>query len=249
MEKKAINSDAPRNYWKDKINRTFWVKELVAYLNKDPRDISENEFNNNGLRSVLKHCGESLFKALIEAFPEKGIKAWEMDRTPRGFFEDAQNRIAAVKWLCEIKLAKEGKSKNPRDVIGDDFYNNRLTGLLAHHYVFSPFKAISEAYPGQGIKEWEMGTAPMGFYEEKQNRIAAVRWLCEEKLALDGQPKDPRQLTGDDFTNNRMAGLLANYYDSSPFKAVSEAYPELGLNKVDMKNKPHHSNKKKTASL
>ena len=89
----------------------------------------------------------------------------------------------------------------------------------------------------------------MGFYEEKQNRIAAVRWLCEEKLALDGKPKDPRQLIGDDFTNNRMAGLLANYYDSSPFKAVSEAYPELGLNEVDMKNKPHHSNKKKTASL
>ena len=236
LERTAILAGAPRSYWDDEINRTFWVKELVAHLNKDPRNLSEDNFNDNGLRSILRHCNESVFIAVTEAYPEKNIKAWEMARSPSGFFEAAQNRIVAVKWLCETKLAKGGKPKDPRDLIGDDFYNNRLNGLLDYHYGFSPFKAVSEAYPEQGIKEWEMATAPMGFYEEKQNRIAAVRWLCEVKLAKDGKPKDPRELKSDDFVDNRLGGLLEKWYNSSPFLAVEEAYPELNLNKQDMQH-------------
>ena|GEM_PF-1875520 len=246
VEQNAILSKAPKGYWTDGINRTFWVKELVACLNKDPRDLSTDDLEDNGLRSIRRYCDESVFKAVTEAYPEKGIKAWEMATTPMRFFNATQNRIAAVKWLCETKLAKSGKPKDPRSLICDDFKNNRLGGLIQYpHYCFSTFKAASEAYPEQGINEWEMATTPMSFYEETENRIAAVRWLCEVKLAKDGKAKNPRELKTDDFIDNRLGGLLACRYESSPFLAVSEAYPELNLIKDDMTHQKGYQNKKK----
>ena len=39
-----------------------------------------------------------------------------------------------------------------KEELGDEFYNNRLSGLLQYHYDCSPFKAVSEAYPEKGIK-------------------------------------------------------------------------------------------------
>jgi len=225
FEAGAVKPRAPNGYWSDKKNRVYWAKELVSFLGKDPKDMVQNDFSDNGLVSVIDRYGGSPFKAVSEAYPEEKIKEWEMSVTPNNFLNKPENRIAAVRWLCE-KLGKD-----PRDLIVDDFDANRLGGLIYNQCEGSPFKAVSEAFPGLGIKAWEMSMTPMGFFEKKENRVAAVKWLAE-KLN-----KDPRDLAIDDFRSNRLRGLIDHYQDS-PFEAVSEAFPGLGIKAWEMLTTP-----------
>ena len=226
FEAGAVKPRAPNGYWSDKKNRVYWAKELVSFLGKDPKDMVQNDFSDNGLVSVIDRYGGSPFKAVSEAYPEEKIKEWEMSVTPNNFLNKPENRIAAVRWLCE-KLGKD-----PRDLIVDDFDANRLGGLIYNQCEGSPFKAVSEAFPGLGIKAWEMSMTPMGFFEKKENRVAAVKWLAE-KLN-----KEPRDLTKDVFLCNRLTGLLYYHYNNSPFAAVSEAFSELGIKAWEMLTTP-----------
>jgi len=195
--------------WKDRNVRVTVVKKLVELLDKDPRDLTYRDFIKNRLSGLFPLYEGSPYNAIKEAFPKKDIKLWEMARTPRRFYNSKKNRVAAVKWL--VKKLK----KDPRDLIGEDFNKNRLGGLI-DYYGGSPYKAVKEAFPELGIKPWEMAMTPMGFYDTKENRIAAVKWLIE-RLG-----KKPRDLTQDDFCKNRLKGLLAKC-NGSPYEAVKEA--------------------------
>jgi len=197
--------------WKDKINRIAVVRNFVEIIGKDPRDLTQGDFRGNRLGGLLGKCyNGSSYKAVKEAFPEMDIKPWEMKKTPYGTFDIKENRVAAVKWLVE-KLKKD-----PGDLTGEDFHNNRLGGLLSNHYNDSSYKAVEEAFP-EYIKPWEMKKTPDGIFDIKENRVAAVKRLVEK------QNKDPRDLIQEDFHNNRLGGLLKNHYNNSPYEAVKEA--------------------------
>ncbi len=139
-------------------------------------------------------------------------------------WKDVSDRVTVVKMLIE-KLKKD-----PRDLTKEDFEKNRLWGLICHHYGNSPYEAVNEAYPELNIKPWEMIQTPRGFYEKKENRIAAVKWLVE-KLN-----KDPRDLTVEDFNKNRLRGVLP-YYDDSPYEAVKEAGLVTEADEKQMRNR------------
>jgi len=132
----------------------------------------------------------------------------------------------------------EKLKKDPRDLTVEDFNKNRLQGLIHHHYGGSPYAAVNEAYPELNIKPWEMAITPMKFFHDKENRIAAVKWLVE-KLK-----KDPRDLTVEDFNKNRLRGVLP-YYGNSPYAAVNEAYPELNIKPWEMIQTPRGFYEKK----
>ncbi|MCK4319654.1 hypothetical protein KAW38_03730 [Candidatus Micrarchaeota archaeon] len=202
----------PRYSWKKPEVKRKAVKILLRVLEKDPRDITTNDFKDNRLRGLsAHHCNDSPYLAVKEIYPE--IKEWEMKTTPKSFFDTKENRITATGWLIE-KL-----NKNPRDITQKDFIDNRLSGLLYHHYKGSPYLAIRDAYPD--IKEWEMVFSPNFFYKKKENRITAIRWLIE-KLN-----KDPRDIILKDFIDNRLSGLLTEYYGNSQYLAIREAHPEI----------------------
>jgi len=204
-------STTPRDFYEEKENRVKAVKWLVKKLGKDPRDITQEDFESNRLRGLLPYYSGSPHKAVSEAFPEFDIKPWEMIVTPRGFYEEKENRVAAVKWLVK-KL-----DKDLRNVTQEDFHSNRLGGLLNAHYSDSPYEAVSKAFPKLKIKPWEMKETPNRFYKKKENRVKAVKWLVEN---LD---KDPRDITVEDFYFNRLGGLLSHQYSNSPYKALLEA--------------------------
>jgi len=199
-----------RGFFDKKENRVVAVKWLVEKLKKDPRDLTGEDFYENRLVGLLNHYyNSSPYEAVKETFPELDIKAWEMVKTPNGFYNIKENGVAAVKWLVE-KLKKD-----PRDLTGEDFYENRLGGLSVY-YNGSPYKAVKEAFPEMNIKPWEMAITLMGFYKKKENRIEAVKWLVEKT------GKDPRNLTQNDFKKNRLRGLLP-FYNYSPYEALKEA--------------------------
>ena len=123
-------------------------------------------------------------------------------------------REEAVRFLVEKVLKKD-----PRDITQEDFYSNRLGGLLPNYYNGSPYAALKDA--GYDFHPWEMCGTPKAFYESKDNRIAAVRWL------VDKLKKDPRDITAEDFRSKRLGGLFTEYYHSSPHEALIEAGYEI----------------------
>jgi hypothetical protein len=135
-----------------------------------------------------------------------------MVRTPQKVYGSEKNRLAAITWLVE-KLGKE-----PRDITQEDFYSNRLCGLLTDHYDGSPYDALKAA--GYALVPWEMLRTPDQFYKPIENRIAAIKWLvCKVEKA-------PCDILLEDFRSNRLGGLLANYYGDIPYHALKEAgYP------------------------
>ena len=214
--------------WKNKTNRIAVVRNLMRIIDKDPRDLTQNDFKKNKLEGLsVYYYKSSPYKAVKEAFPEKNIQPWEMKITPNKFFDEKKNRIAAVRWLVIEKLKKD-----PRDLTADDFYDNRLTGLF-EFYDSSQYKAVIEAFPEMDIKPWEMARIPAKFYEEEGNRVAAVKRFVEKIK------KDPRDLTADDFNSNKLGGLFVGYYDNSPYKAVKEAFPEKNIQPWEMKITPN----------
>jgi hypothetical protein len=138
-----------------------------------------------------------------------------------------QVQITAIRYTVNCVLAK-----NPRDMVGEDFENNKLCGLLSDYYNGSIFDIASKAFPEFDIRPWEMKVTPNGFYKHRNNRGDAVKWL------VDKVKKDPRDLTEGDFIQNRLGGLLSNYFNFSPYGAVSETYPELKIKPWEMLTTP-----------
>lgn len=129
---------APQGLYDSKENRVAATKWLIAKLQKDPRELSQEDFNSRLLAGLLSHYySNSPHAALTEAGYQ--INPWEMQKTPMGFYELEENRVAAVKWLVQ-KLQKD-----PRGITQEDFYSNRLSGLLTKYYLSSPYEALLEA--------------------------------------------------------------------------------------------------------
>ncbi len=131
------------------------TKCLFWKLKKDPREITSDDFKNNGLSGLLtrKEYKDSPYLVLVEAgyaYSETEIKEqnggfrtdklypWEMVSAPQGFYKKPENRIAATKWLM-WKLKKE-----PREITAGDFNNNGLRGV-SNYYKGSPYLALLEA--------------------------------------------------------------------------------------------------------
>lgn len=201
----------PNGFYSSKENRIKAIKWLIEKLNKDLRDIVSNDFPDNRLGGLLHYYNGSPYLAIKDVHPE--IKEWEMKTTPYSFYDKKENRIKAIKWLIK-KL-----NKDPRDITQKDFEDNRLNGLLSGYYKNSPYLAIRDAY--SEIKEWEMITTPRSFFDKKENRIKAIKWMIE-KLN-----KNPRDVTGDDFRDNRLGRPLRYHYYNILYLAVKEAYPEI----------------------
>ncbi|MDO8339527.1 MAG: hypothetical protein Q7T16_02620 [Candidatus Burarchaeum sp.] len=148
----------------------------------------------------------------------------------------AQNPDAKAESVRQLVVALK---KDPRDLEFNDFHFNYLSGLISNYYNGSVYAAVSDAFPELNILPWELMQTPRGFYESKENRIAAVKWLVE-KLG-----KDPRDITVEDFHSNRLGGLLLRNYNDSPYAAVSEAFPELNIHPWEMLSTPRGFNESK----
>jgi hypothetical protein len=150
---------------------------------------------------------------------------------PTTIYRNPENRAAATRWLA-WRMA--GKGKTPKEITSDDFEDNGLSGLLATHYNYSPHLALVEAgyayseeealehaltmrFDAEKIYPWEMSKSPMGLYEKRENRVAAIRWLAWKM-----KDKEPRDIIAGDFDSNGLRGLMPYYHDS-PFEALLDA--------------------------
>ena len=214
----------PMGTFQSKKTRIRAVKWLVKKLNKNPREISQNDFYDNGLLGLIKfyHNGSS-YSALKEA-GLVDFERWEMNNAPKDTFKFKKDRIRAVHWLVK-KL-----NKNLREITQEDFLNNDLSTLIGYYHNGSPYLALKEAGLAK-FEPWEMKITPKNTFTNKKNRIKALNQFVN-KLN-----KNPREITKEDFYKNDLGSLVYYCYNNSPYLALKEA--GFVSKPGDMKHKPH----------
>ena len=131
------------------------------------------------------------------------------------------NAIKVTKWLIEEKL-KLTDEEIKEQLSVNLFRDNSLCGMLRSCFDDSPYKVINSTYPNK-FKEWEFKSVPMNFWI-KEKGIEATKWLIEEKLKLtDEEIKE--QLSTNLFKDNRLDSMLDTCFNSSPYQAINETYP------------------------
>ena len=176
-------------------------------LKKNYKKMTTDDFHNNRLNAMLAiYYHDSAYEALIDAGYQ--LEPWELPMSPTYFFTERENRVRALLWLVN----KTGK--DPRDMAQNDFKSNGLDGLLTDYYEGSPYRAMRAA--GYKMHPWEMLRAPQHTFQSCRRRIGAAKWLVQ-KLN-----KPARDIVGDEFTANCLAGLLA-YHKGSPYRTFLEA--------------------------
>ena len=224
-------------YWQNVdncIKATRWlIEDKLKLTHKQLKEqLSQEMFVDNGLGGMLNYCfNSSPINAIELAYPNT-FKPWEFQRVNKGYWQDINNGIKATRWLIEDKL-KLTDEELKEQLSSKLFINNGLKSMLEHCFDSSPIKAVQLTYPNK-FKSWEFNQVPKGYWDNKQNRIDAVRWLIEEKLNLtDKELKE--QLSQKLFMDNRLGGMLYLCFDNSPFKAIEMAYPGK-FKKEDFKN-------------
>lgn len=217
------------NYWADinnAIEATKWLIEEKLQLNEEQlkEELCVNMFFDNRLKGMLLICFDgSPYKAVASAYPERNYMPWDFKRVPSSYW-NKDTGVLAVKWLVETKL-QLNEDELKEQLSQKLFKDNGLNGMLNRCFDFSPYKAISTAYPEKDYKPWEFNICPMGYWDDINNGIAAIKWLIEKKLKLsDYELRNSLSLKL--FDDNNLSGMLNVCFDSSPYKAICAAYPE-----------------------
>lgn len=186
--------------------RSAAVRFLVEkVLHKDPREVTDRDFRENMLSGMLSNSRTCIYTALQDAgyrFPP-----WEMENCPKCVYKAKKYRVQITRWVVR------DSHMDACDVRTADFKSRGQQYMLGKYYGGSAYAALIEA--GYRVQPWEMGKAPNGFYKVEENRIAAIRWLA---MVCGTREPGTRE-----FEKHGLRGLLVNYYDEVPRKALAAA--------------------------
>ncbi|MDE1851280.1 MAG: hypothetical protein KGH69_01145 [Candidatus Micrarchaeota archaeon] len=203
--------------WRNPEARREAVRFLVdEVLEVEPRMIKTGDFGNNMLRQLLnKYFGHSAYKAIDFAFPELGIKPWEMPyvRAPANTFADQEARRDAYVWL--ERMAGKDWSR----ITAKDFQEWGLWGPFVRYWGSSPFKAACEAHPELDVQRDKMERQPRGYRADAEGNREKIRRMVERS------GKDPRLITKYDFHSygEGLGTIFVHDYNGSAFRALLDA--------------------------
>lgn len=223
--------EAPTKIWHEKENRIKAMDWLINTKLKWTREDIINNYNNqilidNDLGGLLSEGGQGSSFKLLNEFMEGEFNPWELksSMSSLGYWEKKENRVFAIRYLIENILGWD-EEQIKKHLNQEIFSNNNLGGLIAsRHYKGSPYKALEEAYPNKYLP-WELSCVPIGFWESKDNRISATKWLFETNLNWsieDIKSNISQQI----FKDYGLLGLLSKY-EGRLYKVISEAYPQI----------------------
>jgi hypothetical protein len=204
-----------------------YLIETRLNLNRDQilSNISKEFILSNKLWTPCKlYFGKSAVKYLMDLYPNKYI-AFELtnSRIPQSYWCDRENRVQAIRWLFEEKLQwslDEIKEYFNRSLLK----NYGLATLMSYYH--SSFDVINEIHPNE-IHPWElkMSAVSPSYWDEKKNRILAIKWLIKERLKFTHE-EVVNFLTLENFYDNRLSTLICNCYNKSITNAVTEAFED-----------------------
>jgi len=218
----------PNGYWDLRENRVdymLWLGSTLGYTK--PAD-----WYRVGKKDFQKHYGggllnsqyrDSIADAVRDFRPDFDWVPWMFVRTPRGYWDVAENRIAYLRWL-EKRLDIDSPDGWYR-VTKNTFAQHHGRGLLRIAYGDSVSTAVVELHPDYSWKPWLFAESPQKFWRSSQNRLRYLRWLGK-RLGYQ-TAEDWYAVTQARFSENKGRGLLATYYHDSPQEAVAELFPEM----------------------
>lgn len=165
----------------------------------------------------------------------KDILEGKVNKFPAGVWVNKNSKEISRKlviWLIEEHLQlTDTQIKN--QISYNFFAKYKLRTMLYKIYNNSPYAMLNDIYPGR-FKPWELRHASVMLWQDPKNRIAATKWLIEDKLKFtDDVLKD--ELSTKLFKDNGLNGMLSQVYNHSPFKAIDEAYPNK-FHRYDFRN-------------
>ena len=119
-----------------------------------------------------------------------------------------------------------------------DFIDCGLDGLLQKPYQGKIHFLAFELYPELGIRPWQLSSTPKNYFEKKENRVAAIRWVAsmlrkkpeeynpEEKMVAQLRKADMEMMTlGDWRAWNRLT-------EKDPLALTSCDLKKFGIEKI-----------------
>lgn len=193
-------------------------------------------------RLRLKQIKEERRKRFLNISKEETIQLWyerrrgERKKFPDKFLQNKNHRAYLIQAAVEEFRSETGKRYPTLDYLA----KNKLGALINWYYGDSPYLAFIEAGftdPNSEYYDPELAETPWlalkqlpkNFFNKKEIRVEAIKWLKEE---VDGI----KNVTADAFEEHGLSGLFQNTYDSSTFKALKEAFPNL--TEDDLSRKP-----------
>jgi hypothetical protein len=228
-------SQFPSSFWNDNKLKEGKekAKELLRYLIEVKLHWDEERLKKEYCKTFLiqyklytpciRFYNRSPIKYLMDSYPGK-YNPWEFDKMKvmLSYWQSEENRKDALHKLFKKLNWNEEDVKEKLDFNVLEQYG---LATLCRYYP-SIFSIANAVYPGR-FKQWELkrSEARNGYWENKQHRIEAIRWLINEKLKWTHE-EVIQKINQDVFYYNGLSSLLSNHYEKSPVKAVLEAFDD-----------------------
>lgn len=147
---------SPWGYWDNKDN-TDNIKRAIKWLIEDKlecksREDIVNKYNSkalidNGFGTLTSSY--SLYDIINMVYPNR-FKPWELNSSPRRFWEDDRNIAIAIKWLIEEKLHLKNKDDILKTINQKTFEEHGLHNLKNRK---SMYEIMNIAYPNKFSRE------------------------------------------------------------------------------------------------
>lgn len=206
----------PALFWKckglenAKICLTYLMENILGW---DEYMLIENlnykVFHQYKLGGMFFYCFNNSSFAVVDFLYPNRFKPWQLKKslTPKHYWDQNTSR-AAVEWLIETHFT-DSKVKNIDTQL---FIDYGLGGMLQKYYSNSVNLAINDACCNK-YKPWEIGSVSKGYWN-KENIVAAVIWLFEEKLKWNNQ----------DIRNNLDSKIFAEHGLGGMYNIICSRY-------------------------
>lgn len=213
------------------------MKEILRYVVLEKLDMSREDICKKLSYVLLRKYklggsrlafDASIFKLITYCFPELDVRYWELNKVEDTFWEKEQNRKEFMLWVAEKENIHLDSLTDLRkfDVELIQKYGGNRARKVAGIYDLITLVAETD------VKEWQVIKMPV-WTEEKVK--ASVRWLIEEKLCWTKKQVE-NDFSSKVFYDNDLGGMLKNYCNNSPTKALRLAYPNEKFNLKNSKS-------------
>ncbi|MHC4875944.1 MAG: hypothetical protein ACYTGL_05555 [Planctomycetota bacterium] len=208
--KEWLFASCPRQFWDDSRNHRRYMEWLGEQIGvQEPNDwyrVTNADFRRHKGGAFLLRFDSTISAAVKSCFPKHKWNEWMFGKTPKGYWENRDNRVRYLKWLG--RLLGFRKMIDWYRLTRDDFEKNHGNQLMKYYHG-SPLAAVLDCFPQKNWEEWKFARVPVAFWKKKANRDRYFAWLAKRlklKTAADWQ-----RVRRTDLKQNYGGGLLAEY--------------------------------------
>ena len=218
-----LSGRVPDGYWDSRENRVLYIDWLGQHLGFATQDdwyqVCNTDFvHNHGGALLWRVYNSSGHAAMQDYQPQYEWIPWLFAKTPKGVWEEVENRRAYMEWLGGVLQIRT--EEDWYQVTKTSFLENRGSGLLRNYYGGSILAAVREYRPDYDWRPWLFPKVPNGFWNLPENRRRYLEWLASRHGFR--SLSDWQGLTKQDLSETGAAGLFSGYYHGSLARLQNE---------------------------